>query len=145
MSLPTSLEALADARRPGDPGSAQALLGRAAGALRTASAAPRADERFAAAHLAALRAAAAVVAVCGRPPSLRRRLMNVWVLLERVAPEFAGEAAYFAAGAKARAAIEAGGCAVVTTRAADDQLRAAAEFLERVQRRVSDPAAALAG
>ncbi len=145
MSMPAPLWALDDAHRAGDPGSAQALLGRATSALRTASVTPGPDERFAAAHLAALRAAAAVIAVRGRPPRLRRRLMNVWVLLERVAPEFAGEAAYFAAGAKARAAIEAGGYAVVGTRAADDQLRAAAEFLERVHRHVNDPAAALAG
>jgi hypothetical protein len=129
----------------GAPGSAEAHLRRAAAALEAARAAAGPDERFAAAHLAALRAAAAVVAARGRPPSLRRRLVTVWVLLERVAPEFAGEAAYFAAGAKARAAIEAGAYGVVSLRAADDQLRAATDFLCSVECRIGGAQPALAG
>jgi len=144
MTGPATLQP--DVPSPGrDPGSAFALLGRADTALRAAAAAPGPDERFAAAHLAALRTAAALVAARGRPPSLRRRLVNIWVVLERVAPEFADEAAYFAAGAKTRAAIEAGAYAVVSTRDADDQLRAAAEFRDRVHARLGEPVRALAG
>jgi hypothetical protein len=112
------------------------LLRRAGAALAAALAAATPDERFAAAHLAALRAAAALVAELGRPPALRRRLVSVWVVLERVAPEFAEYARYFAAGAKARAAIEAGAYAVVSARAADDEQRAAADFVDRVAQRV---------
>jgi hypothetical protein len=71
--------------------------------------------------------------------------VNVWVVLERMAPDCAAEAAYFAAGAKARAAIEAGAYGVVSARTADDQFRAAANFVELVERRVRDPAPALVG
>jgi hypothetical protein len=59
--------------------------------------------------------------------------MNVWVLLPKVAPEHADWAAYFAAGARVRAAVEAGALSAVTPRAADDQVRAASEFLALVE------------
>ena len=65
----------------------------------------------------------------GRPASARRRLISVWVLIDTVAPEFADWARYFAAGAPVRAAIEAGALHAVSAREADDQLRAAGEFL----------------
>ena len=83
-----------------------------------AEAAATADpgERFRLAHLSALRTAAAVSAQRGRPASARRRLMSVWVLLERVAPEHADWAAYFAAGAPIRAAVEAGALSAVSDR-----------------------------
>ena len=100
-----------------------------------ADAAQQADpgERFRAAQLAALRVAAAVLAERGRPARSRRRLVNVWVLLEKVAPEHADWARYFAAGARVRAAVEAGATSVVSSRAADDQIRAAAQFLSVVE------------
>jgi hypothetical protein len=106
-----------------------ALLAAARGALAEAAAAGDAGERFCLAHLAALRIAAALCAVRGRPASVRRKLISVWLLLERVAPEHIDWAAYFAAGAPVRAAIEAGAVSAVSARAADDQLRAATEFL----------------
>jgi hypothetical protein len=59
--------------------------------------------------------------------------MSVWVLLERVAPEYREWAEYFAAGAAARAAVEAGAISAVSARAADDQVRAAGEFLALVE------------
>src|SRR5262249_7475322 len=63
--------------------------------------------RYAAAHLAALRAAAAVLAARARPePGRRSRLTNVWFLLAGVAPELSEWAAFFAAGASKRAAAE---------------------------------------
>jgi hypothetical protein len=101
--------------------------------LRDAAAAADPGERFRLAQLSALRTAAAVAAQRGRPAASRRRLVSVWVLLERVAPEFAEWAGYFAAGAPVRAAIEAGALSAVTTRTADDQLRAATEFLALVE------------
>jgi hypothetical protein len=133
-----------DVRRTVDPGSAEVLLQRARAAMRSAVAAAPPDDRFAGAHLAALRGAAAVVAARGRPLGLRRRLVSVWLVLERVAPELAGDAAYFAAGAKLRAAIEAGAYAVVTQRQADDQVRAAEDFLQRVEELILSSAAMLA-
>jgi SAV_6107-like HEPN len=109
------------------------LLGQARAVLDEAGAASEAGERFRLAHLSALRTAAAVCAQRGRPASARRRLMNVWVLLERVAPEHGDWASYFAAGASVRAAIEAGAVSAVSPRTADDQLRAAGEFLALVE------------
>ncbi len=110
-----------------------ALLSAARTALTEASAADEPGERFRLAHLSALRTAAALCAHRGRPASVRRKLMSVWVLMERVAPEYAEWAAYFAAGASLRAAVEAGASSAVTPRAADDQLRAAGEFLLLVE------------
>jgi hypothetical protein len=115
------------------PGSALALVNQAHLVLRDASAAADPGERFRLAQLSALRTAAAVAAQRGRPAASRRRLVSVWVLLERVAPEFAEWAGYFAAGAPVRAAIEAGALSAVTPRAADDQIRAATEFLALVE------------
>ncbi|MFI7437115.1 SAV_6107 family HEPN domain-containing protein [Micromonospora haikouensis] len=90
--------------------------------------------RYAAAHLAALRAAAAVLAARARPaPARRHRITSVWVLLCTVAPELDEWAAYFAAGAGKRAAAEAGIPRVVSARQADDLLRAAEQFVTVVE------------
>jgi SAV_6107-like HEPN len=89
--------------------------------------------RYATAHLAALRAATAVLAARARPePRRRNRLTSVWALLVPVAPELAEWAAFFAAGASKRAAAEAGIPRTVTAREADDLVRAAEEFVEVV-------------
>ncbi|MEV0328613.1 SAV_6107 family HEPN domain-containing protein [Micromonospora echinospora] len=86
--------------------------------------------RYAAAHLAALRAAAALLAARARPaPARRNRITSVWVLLAGVAPELGEWATFFAAGAGKRAAAEAGIPRVVTAREADDLLRAAQQFV----------------
>ncbi|HEU4423351.1 MAG TPA: SAV_6107 family HEPN domain-containing protein [Pilimelia sp.] len=90
--------------------------------------------RYAAAHLAALRAAAAILAGRARPTPVRRnRVTNVWTLLVMVAPEFDEWATFFAAGAAKRAAAEAGIPRVVTAREADDLLRAAEQFVAVVE------------
>ncbi|BCL12987.1 SAV_6107 family HEPN domain-containing protein [Micromonospora sagamiensis] len=90
--------------------------------------------RYAAAHLAALRAAAALLAARARPaPARRNRITSVWVLLVGVAPELAEWATFFAAGAGKRAAAEAGIPRVVTAREADDLLRAAEQFVMVVE------------
>jgi hypothetical protein len=109
------------------------LLGQARRVLAEAGEAFDVGERFRLAHLAALRVAAAVLAERGRPASARRRLMSVWVLIEAVAPEYADWARYFAAGAPTRAAVEAGALHAVSAREADDQLRAAGDFLRLVE------------
>ncbi len=91
-------------------------------------------ERYATAHLAALRAAAAVLAARARPDDAsRRRLHSVWALLPKVAPELTEWAAFFAAGARKRAAAEAGLARAVTVREADDLVRAAETFLGLVE------------
>lgn len=107
------------------------LLAAARRSLTEASIATTAGERFAAAHLAALRAAAAVLADRGRPATRRSRVLSVWVLLPQVAPELGEWAAFFAAGARVRAAAEAG-IDVVSHRQADDLVRDADSFLARV-------------
>ena len=84
------------------------LLRLSARGLADAAVATTAAERYAAAHLAALRAAAAVLAARARPAGARRRPASVWVLLPAVAPELAEWSAFFAAGATKRAAAEAG-------------------------------------
>ena len=55
----------------------------------------------------------------------------MWELLPRVAPELTEWAAFFAASARRRAAIERGGR--ITARESDDLLRQAENFLEIVQ------------
>jgi len=91
--------------------------------------------RYATAHLAALRAAAAVLAARARPaaPTRRTRVTSVWSLLVLVAPDFGEWASYFALGAGKRAAAEAGIPRVVSTREADDLLRAAEQFVAVVE------------
>ena len=87
--------------------------------------------RYAAAHLAALRAAAAVLATRSRPSGRRRQVRSVWVVLPEVAAEFTEWSMFFAAGARKRAAAEAG-IACVSEREADDLLRDADTFLARI-------------
>jgi hypothetical protein len=90
--------------------------------------------RYAAAHLAALRAAAAMLAARARPsPTRRQRVTSVWTLLVMVAPELTDWANYFATGATKRAAAEAGIPRVVSPREADDLLRAAEQFVAVIE------------
>jgi hypothetical protein len=98
-----------------------------------AAVASRAGDRYASAHLAALRAAAAVLAARARPSSsaARRGPRSAWALLAQAAPELAEWAGFFAAGAGKRAAAEAG-LDAVTTREADDLLRDVETFLALV-------------
>lgn len=118
----TCHELMADAGR---------VLGRAIGAA-------GARERFAEAHLAALRAAAAVLAARARPRRAARA--SVWELVPRVAPDLAEWAAFFAAASRTRQAITAGIAVPVTAREADDMVRAAASFLDLVDTALSDGA-----
>ncbi|HEX8767245.1 MAG TPA: SAV_6107 family HEPN domain-containing protein [Jatrophihabitans sp.] len=119
------------------PASVGSLLSQAKTTWAEAVLEPRATEKYRSAHLAALRAAAAVLALRARPvaPS-RRRPTSAWVLLEAVAPELAEWTVYFADSAQRRAAIEAGAVSVVSERDADDLLRAAGEFIAIVERMV---------
>ncbi|MFC0597119.1 SAV_6107 family HEPN domain-containing protein [Streptomyces palmae] len=124
-------------RRTTAPPAALALLTKAQQGLIEAASLETANERFATAHLAALRTAAAVLAVRARPePSGRRRarIRSAWELLPEVAPELAEWSALFAAGADRRARAEAGIAGAASPRDADDLLRAADMFLRVVER-----------
>jgi len=88
-------------------------------------------ERYAAAHLSALRTAAAVLADRAQVGNGSRRIRSAWEILPRVAPELTEWAEFFAAGARKRASAEAG-IACVTTREADDLVRDAERFLTQV-------------
>ncbi len=82
---------------PLPPASALALLQQARDSLAEAERTPEPPERFAVAYLAALRAAAAVLALRGRPHRGRSRPTSAWVLLAAIAPEMREWAAFFAA------------------------------------------------
>ncbi|SDN71282.1 SAV_6107 family HEPN domain-containing protein [Actinacidiphila guanduensis] len=113
------------------------LLTQAHLGLQEAAVLEPAHERYATAHLAALRAAAAVLAVRGRPEETarrRRRIRSVWSVLPEVAPELAEWSALFAAGAERRARAEAGIAGAATAREADDLLRDSGMFLRLVER-----------
>jgi hypothetical protein len=116
------------------PATTHSYLARSAESLNEAVQAPDVPTRYACAHVAALRAAAALLAARARPaPSRRRRQKNAWVLLAEVAPELGEWATFFAAGAAKRAAAEAGSTRAVTEREADDLVRDADRFLTLVE------------
>lgn len=116
------------------PATTHSYLARAASSLSEAVASPDVATRYAAAHVAALRAAAALLAARARPQGGRRRPQrNAWVLLADVAPEFAEWAQFFAAGATKRSAAESGSTRAVSAREADDLVRDADRFLGVVE------------
>lgn len=118
---------------PALPAAAVALLDQARRGLAEAAGAGDVRQRYATAHLGALRAAAAVLAARTRPEGGRRRPRSAWVLLEQVAPELGEWATFFAAGAAKRAAAEAGLSHAVTEREADDLVRDVGTFLAVVE------------
>ena len=118
------------------PATTHAYLARAAESLRDAMVARDVPTRYACAHVAALRAAAALLAARARPvasTARRRPQKNARILLAEVAPELAEWATFFAAGAAKRAAAEAGSTRAVTEREADDLVRDADRFLAVVE------------
>ncbi len=111
------------------------------------------NERYATAHLAALRTAAAVLAVRGRPePPPRRRtgpgrrprrpaIRSAWEVLPEVAPELAEWSALFASGARRRERAEAGIENAADRRQADELIRHVEMFLRLAERMlVTQPA-----
>jgi SAV_6107-like HEPN len=116
------------------PATTHSYLERAASSLREAMTTSEVPLRYACAHVAALRAAAAVIAARATPTATsRRRQKNAWVLLAELAPELSEWAAFFSAGAAKRAAAEAGSRRAVTEREADDLVRDADRFLGLVE------------
>jgi hypothetical protein len=119
-------------RRP--PASAMSLLQTARRGLVEAAESAAPALRYVAAHLAALRAAAAVLAARANPGGGGRgKPRSVWVLLPEAEPELREWAAFFAAGAGKRAAAEAGLPRAVTADEADELLRDAEIFVSVVE------------
>jgi hypothetical protein len=117
------------------PAATHSYLERAAASLHEAMTTSEVPLRYACAHVAALRATAALIAARARPTgtSRRGRQKNAWVLLAEIAPELSEWAAFFSAGAAKRAAAEAGSHRAVTEREADDLVRDADRFLGLVE------------
>nr|WP_251019127.1 SAV_6107 family HEPN domain-containing protein [Streptomyces sp. ISL-11] len=127
-------------RRAAVPPAALDLLAQARRGLTEAATLEAPHERYATAHLAALRTAAAVLAVHGRPETTerrRRRIRSAWEVLPEVAPELTEWSALFASGAPRRARAEAGITTAANAREADDLLRDAAVFHGLAERMLS--------
>ena len=134
------------------PASSHAYLTRAAESLREAMTTHDVPMRYAHAHVAALRATAALLAARAtrvspsRTGRRRPAQKNAWVLLAEVAPELAEWAEFFSAGAAKRAAAEAGSTRAVSAREADDLVRDADRFLGLVEEALGlTPHVSLAG
>ncbi|WP_256104410.1 SAV_6107 family HEPN domain-containing protein [Streptomyces sp. ODS05-4] len=130
------------ARRSSAPPAALDLLAQAHAGLAEAAALQTPNEQYAAAHLAALRTAAAVLAARGRPePTAKRRqqIRSAWEVLPEAAPELAEWSALFASGAARRARAEAGIPGAAGRRQADDLIRDAGRFLRIVEKLLSPP------
>ncbi|WP_462417383.1 SAV_6107 family HEPN domain-containing protein [Kytococcus sp. Marseille-QA3725] len=106
------------------------LMERARTSLAEACASPVPEERYEAAHLAALRAAAAVVAARS-VPGRASRPRSVWELLGGVAPELREWAVFFDGSARRRAALARG--RQCSQREADDLVRQVDEFEQRIR------------
>ena len=115
--------------------SAMSLLQTARHGLAEAAEASVPASRYVAAHLAALRAAAAMIAARAEPgpPKGRGKPQSVWVLLPTAEPALREWAAFFAAGAGKRAQAEAGLPRAVTRHEADELLRDAEIFVSLVE------------
>jgi hypothetical protein len=117
---------------PGLSGRAAELLQRADAELVAAQFSSEPWEQFTHAHLAALRAGAAVLAE-RQPLSGRRGPRTVWELLDAVAPELGRWSSYFAGGASLRAAVDAGRFDAVSADRAEQVLCHAEDFLDIVR------------
>lgn len=110
--------------------------------LLEAELAGRPADRYLAAHLAALRTGAVVLAVRARPSRRPSRPRNAWQLLAEVAPELAEWAGFFAAEEGKREVVRVGATTIVSGRQANDLLREAETFLRVVERGLARGAAA---
>ena len=114
------------------PDSAYELLARSDAELVAAQLATAPDERFVHAHLAALRAGAALLQVTGRPVR-RPAPRTVWEMVALVAPQLAAWTVFFADGAPVRAAVEAGRQDAAGPERAERTVAAAEDFADAVR------------
>lgn len=108
------------------------LLGRADAELLAAQFSSEPWEMFSHAHLAALRAGAALVEARGRPAG-RAAPRTVWGMLDAVAPELHMLSALFAQSATLRSAVDAGRFDLVTPARAERALCAAEDLVDAVR------------
>lgn len=112
-----------------------ALLESARQELTAAKSATSARDRHVSAHLAALRAAAAVTTARLGSAGRRKRPQGVWELLQRVEPALGGWAAHFADAGR-RAAIKARATRAVPHQEADELLRDSEAFVSLAEERL---------
>ncbi|GAA4817840.1 hypothetical protein GCM10023353_25860 [Tomitella cavernea] len=114
---------------------AAALLGRADVLLSEAlcGAADRPAERFATAYVAAVRGAAAVLAVSPPPRARKGASRSAWARLASVGPGWKAWADHFAQFSSTREAVEAGVTSRVDGPAADVLAGAVRDFLDVVE------------
>src|SRR4051812_31344113 len=123
-------------RRATAPPAALDLLAQARAGLDEAAVLETPNERYATAHLAALRTPAAVLAARVHPePATRRRARtrSAWEVPRETAPDLTGGGALSPSGAGRRAGAEAGIQGAATRRDADDLIRDVAMFLRLVE------------
>lgn len=110
------------------------LLERSEAELTAAALSQDPADRYVHAHLAALRAGSALVAVHGRPAGPRRTVLrSVWDMLPLLDDSLTDRAAEFAATAARRSAVEAGRTQVVDAADADALLTDAEDFHHEVE------------
>lgn len=110
------------------------LLRRAHGELDEASRRSTPQEQFLGAHMAALKGAAAVLAIAVPPgQSKRRRLRSAWVQLEELGEQWHPWVVYYEASARTRAALSSGLVRGVESDQAQDALRVTGRFLASVE------------
>ncbi len=117
--------------------SAARLMARAEGELAQVTSGQDPQEVFLHAHMAALRAAAALLELQVLPGGRRRRVRSAWEQLAEVGPQWQEWADYFAQGAAVRAAIESGRSVRLSAAEADEVLAAATDFLDQVRTMVA--------
>lgn len=144
--MPTTVDVPAGVPRPLTT-AALDLLARSEDELLTALRSDDVAERYVHAHLSALRAGAALVAVHGRPTTGRRGggPRSVWEMLPALDPGLQDWADRFGATAAVRSAVEAGRTGAVDTAAADDLLADAERFHRVVELKLGLSALPLAG
>lgn len=131
---------LSDSGGPRLSSAARARLSDARECLEEAAAARTPATRYVAAHLAALRAAAAILAARPRPMDGRRRqLRSAWELLPEAEPRLADWAPYFEMSAAKRASAEAGLTRVVSARDAEELISEAERFVTTVEKLLGVP------
>lgn len=116
---------------PPTAGTVLDLLDRAREGLLTACHSTTPAERYTEAHLAALRAASALIAA-RTLPTKRSRPRSVWEVLPTIAPELTEWAVFYAGSGRRRLALERS-ATMVTAREADDLVRQGETFLELVR------------
>lgn len=107
------------------------LLDRSRAGLVQACQSQSTGQRYTEAHLAALRAAAALIAARTATTG-RSRPRSVWDVLPGLAPELSEWAEFFASSGRRRLALERGS-SVISPREADDLVRQCETFLELVR------------